>query len=179
MDLMKALKINFLVLIAILFISSCKGEAVTIVDAGKACTFSEVSGYLLKDGEPLGNSKITRVADWQGEVVDSVITDAEGYFQMPAIYERKTIGVLPSQFAAKQLLTVDVDGQTIKFWSGVKMDKSENSEAKGQKLVINCDLAREESVVSVDGQPFVTLCEWNVVPDTPVAADDFFTTDDD
>lgn len=176
---MKLLKLNFILIISFLFISSCKGEAVAIIDAGKACTFSEVSGYLLKNGQPLGNSKITRITDWQGEVVDSVITDAEGYFQMPAVYERKAIGVLPSQFSAKQLLKVDVDGQAIKFWSGVKMNKSENSEAKGQELVISCDLAREESVVSVDGQPFVTLCEWNVTPDAPITADDFFTTDDD
>lgn len=137
----------------------------SIFDAGKVCTFSSISGVILKDGKPVPNAVVTRTTSYQSEKKDKTQTNEEGYFEMPALFERSVLSMLPQEFAVGQRLVVTIGNEEHDIWSGVKRIKDENSEAKGQPLIVTCDLGDEKQAFEVDRQPFITKCKWDVIPD--------------
>ena len=143
------------------------------------CTFSAISGHILNQGKPVVNAKVIRTTDWKNKKTDEVITDGNGYFDMPAIYESSLASVLPMEFVVAQTIAVVVDGEPVDFWTGVKRKKDENSEGQGEAPVVSCELSNEAAVITVDGQPFITKCKWNVVPDKLISIEDMLKTDDD
>ncbi|AMX01398.1 DUF6795 domain-containing protein [Microbulbifer thermotolerans] len=137
----------------------------SIFDTGKVCTFSNISGVILKDGQPVSNATVTRTTSYQKKKTDKTTTNEEGYFEMPALFERSVMSLLPQEFVVGQLIVVTVNGEDHTIWDGVKRKKEENSEARGKPLIVTCDISDELHVIEVDGQPFVTKCNWDVVPD--------------
>ena len=56
------------------------------------CLMSAVSGQLVKDGQPLPNTKLVRQLSYvykDGFHIDEIMTDEKGYFAFPAIFEKK------------------------------------------------------------------------------------------
>ncbi|SEA23656.1 DUF6795 domain-containing protein [Microbulbifer marinus] len=138
----------------------------SIFNAGKVCTFSSISGVILRDGKPLQDVTITRTTSYQKEKSDQTKTDSDGFFELPAMFERNVMSLLPQEFVVGQILKVTVDGEEITIWDGVKRSKEENSEARGKPIAITCDVGSENQVIEVDNQPFITKCQWDVVPDS-------------
>ncbi|WP_295802228.1 carboxypeptidase-like regulatory domain-containing protein [uncultured Microbulbifer sp.] len=153
------------VLCAVLAIVSGSLFAMSIFDAGKVCTFSAISGVILHDGQPVSGARVIRVTDYQKKKQDETVTDSEGYFELPAVYERHVVNLLPQEFVVGQLINVSHNEEEFKIWSGVKRKREENAESRGKPLVVTCELTREDEIIKVDGQPFITKCKWDVDPD--------------
>ncbi len=148
-----------------LMLFSNSGVSMSIFDVGKVCTFSGVSGVLVDGGEPLKNVKVIRETDYQGAREDHVFTDDDGRFSMPPAYERSVTKLLPQEFVVGQALFVEKDGERIKIMAGVKRKPEENVESKGKPFKIRCDLQSERKTFYVDGNLFLTKCEWDVEHD--------------
>ena len=141
----------------------------SLKDVGKLCLFSAISGVITLDGKPVAGALIQRTVDkahTHGEVTDETTTDADGYFEMPSVWDRSLIGkVLPMEFAVHQEVLVRVDETQYKIWSGVKRKPEENAESKGKPLIVQCELNGEEKIIWVNNGPVTTVCTWDVEPD--------------
>jgi hypothetical protein len=137
----------------------------TFADSGKACLFSKISGIITLEGKPVANAKITRTVNLNKDKVDFAYTDENGYFQMPAVFQRSISTLLPQEFAANQEIVVRYQEKDYRIWSSVKRTPEENSEARGKDLVIECELNSEETLITVNNSPIFSLCKWNVEPD--------------
>lgn len=150
-----------------MFLATVSGSlfAMSILDAGKVCTFSSISGVILLDGKPVPGAKVVRTTDYQKKKQDETFTDSEGYFELPPVYERHIVNFLPQEFVVGQLINVSHNNAEFKIWSGVKRKREENAESRGKPLVVTCELTQEDEIIKVDGQPFITKCKWDVDPD--------------
>lgn len=136
-----------------------------IFDAGKVCLFSRISGVITLNGVPAANAHVVRTVNLSRDKVDETYTDENGYFEMPAVFQRTITKFLPQEFAASQHIAVHYGGKEYKMWSAVKRDPSENAESRGKDLVVRCELNSEETLIKVNNSPIFSLCEWNVEPD--------------
>lgn len=139
----------------------------SILDAGKVCLFSQISGVITLDGRPAANARIIRTANLSRDKVDETYTDENGYFEMPPVFQRTVAKFLPQEFTAKQTINVEYDGNNYVIWRGVKRDPGENTEARGENLVVTCELSNDEDLIIIDGAPIFTLCNWDVEEDKP------------
>ncbi len=131
-----------------------------IFDAGKVCVFSQVKARLTMNGEPLANAKVIRRWEWQNLKEDSTITNNEGEFEFPAIFERSITRFFPSELVVGQALYVAVGGLEKKFWSHAKRKPEENSEFKGKPISLYCELTNEIKIDEEFGSAMLTLCIW-------------------
>lgn len=136
----------------------------SILDTGKACTFSAMSGVILKNGEPVKHALVKRETHWQNKVSDETTTDEKGYFEFPARFERSIAAVLPQEFVVGQSIFVTHESNEYKIWAGVKRKKYENSETDGDPIKLTCELEQEREAIFVKNQSFITQCKWNVTP---------------
>lgn len=137
----------------------------TFFDAGKVCLFSKISGVITLDGKPAANAKVVRTVNLNKDKVDYTQTDENGYFEMPAVFQRTVTKFLPQEFVASQEISVQHLDKNYRIWSGVKRTPEENSEARGKDLIVECELSSEESLITVNNSPIFSLCKWNVEPD--------------
>ncbi|MAZ89813.1 MAG: hypothetical protein CL693_19435 [Cellvibrionaceae bacterium] len=153
----------------IFFVSLCLvssvGVGMSILDVGKVCTFSAVSGVITKDGQPVRNARIVRVVDFQSKSQDETTTDEHGRFSMPALFERSITKLLPQEFVVGQSLLIEDGGDLQEFHMGVKRQSEENVESKGVPLDVICELSDENSAFYIDGNAFVTKCKWDAEHD--------------
>lgn len=137
----------------------------SIFEAGKVCTFSPISGVILFEGKPAAGARVVRTTDYQKKIQDETLTDSNGYFELPGIFERNIVNFLPQEFVVGQLVNVSFSGREFRIWSGVKRKREENSESRGKPLVVTCELTQKDEIINVDRQPFITKCRWDVTPD--------------
>src|SRR5690554_4866403 len=136
---------------------------------GKDCLFSAISGTITLNGEPATDAHVKRIASKahvEGEFNDETFTDSNGYFSMPAIWERNLLSrVFPMEFAVPQEIYVDYKGEEYLVWVSVKQKRSENSESRGKPLVVECELNSDKRLFEVDGSFFSVKCKWDVEED--------------
>lgn len=137
----------------------------SVTDIGKVCLFSNMSGVITLNGEPVTNAKLVRTVDLSGPKSDETTTDQKGQFEFPAIFTRTLSKHLPQEFASKQEIIVHINGETYTMWSAVKRTPDENSESRGKPLVVSCELNSEENLIKVNNSPIFSLCTWDVEPD--------------
>lgn len=137
----------------------------SILDAGKVCLFSKISGVITYQGKPVANARLTRTAGLSKDKTDETRTDENGYFEMPAVFERTITKFLPQEFVAKQVIVVDYDNQQYDIWSGVKRTPDENAEARGESLEVSCELTQEKNLKQVNHSPIISRCIWAAEPD--------------
>ena len=126
-----------------------------------ACVFSEVKGVLLKDGQPLAGIKVTRWGNWKDEFEEEVITDENGSFYFPDVYQKSIRSLLPLEFSASQTLKATIGDEEDIFWGYAKREPEKNAELDGKPITLVCDLSNEmESLSGASGTP-VTKCRWN------------------
>lgn len=137
----------------------------TLLDAGKVCLFSKISGVITLDGKPAANAKVIRTVNLNKDKIDSTYTDENGHFEMPAVFQRTVTKFLPQEFVAKQDIVVQYNGDLYDIWSGVKRTPEENAEARGGALSVQCELNSEKSFKQVNNSPFISRCTWPTEPD--------------
>ncbi|MCX2840445.1 carboxypeptidase regulatory-like domain-containing protein [Microbulbifer thermotolerans] len=150
----------------IIFLLSMDSNAISIFDTGKVYTFSGISGIIQKDGIPIKNATVVRKVYYQKNKIDKTKTNEVGYFEMPALFERSLLSLLPQEFVVNQFIAITTNGEEHIIWDGVKRIKNENSESRGKPLFVICDIEKEYQVIEVDGQRFITKCKWDVIPDS-------------
>lgn len=143
-------------------------SAMTVFDAGKVCLFSKISGTITLDGKPAAGALVVRKVNLNKDKVDQTTTDENGYFEMPAVFQRTVTKFLPQEFVASQAINVVYKDKSYQIWSSVKRSAKENTEAKGKPLVVYCELNSNERSIVVDRVPIHSLCEWDVEADPPV-----------
>ena len=137
-------------------------------DVGKVCLFSEISGVLTLNGQPVANEKLVRTVNHSRDIRDETTTDEHGHFRMPAVFERTITKILPMEFVVKQSIVAHYRGKEYKIWDGVKRSAEKDAEARGKPLSVRCDLNKEIDHVSVNGSIYFSMCAWDVVPDEPI-----------
>ncbi|WNO09772.1 carboxypeptidase-like regulatory domain-containing protein [Teredinibacter sp. KSP-S5-2] len=139
--------------------------------SGILCLFSAISGQITLNGKPVEQAKVTRLsrkAYAQKELTDETQTDDNGYFTLPALFDKSHVGkVLPMEFSVPQVMYVHYQGTEYKIWSGVKRNPAENAESRGKPLVVQCELTDETRLIEVNGGPIFSMCTWDVEPDSP------------
>jgi hypothetical protein len=142
--------------------------AMSLTEVGRVCLFSAISGTITLDGKPVANARLVRTGDRDGPKVDEATTDENGYFEFSPMYERTIIKFLPQEFVAAQKIIVHHNAKQYEIWSSVKRKKEENSESRGNPLVVTCELNSEEKSIVVNRVPIHGLCVWDVEPDAPI-----------
>src|SRR5690554_4576935 len=141
----------------------------------KLYLMSEISGTITLNGEPAAGAKLKRIvskAYSRSELTDEAVTDANGYFSMPAVTQRKFVQkIFPMEFVVPSLIFVTYQGQEYKIWSSTKREPEKNTENRGQALVVQCELANDIQRFRVNGAPFTVLCDWGVEADEPYVVD--------
>ena len=136
---------------------------------GKDCLFSAISGTITLNGEPAAGAHVKRTAGKahvEGEFTDDIFTDENGYFAMPAIWERNLLSrVFPMEFVVPQKITVTYIENDYDIWIGIKRHREENSEALGRPLVVTCELLQDSRSIMVKGALYDTKCVWDVEED--------------
>ena len=141
-------------------------------DIGKVCLFSAMSGTITLDGKPVANARLVRTGDRDGPKIDETVTDENGHFKFPAMFERTITKILPQEFVAAQKIVVIYNNKDYTIWKSVKRNSAENVESKGKPLVVACELNSERKSIVVDRVPIHGLCVWDVEPDAPIDWDE-------
>ena len=137
-------------------------------DLERICLMSAISGTLMRDGEPIRHARVKQSVSrvyGDGFVEKETQTDENGYFAFPVIFEDKQKFVLLPIFRNGQVLTVIEKEQETDFWIGVKTDGLENSEARGKRLKVTCDLTETQNRTYIDKSNYISFCHWDVVSD--------------
>ena len=139
--------------------------AMSLNDFGRVCLFSKMSGVITLNGKPAAGAKLVRTANRDGVKTDETITDANGHFEFPAMFERTAAKYLPQEFVASQIIMAHYEGKEYEMWNGVKRKPEENSESRGKPLIVECELTNERKLITVNRNPIFTICKWDVEPD--------------
>ena len=124
-----------------------------------------VSGQLVKYVQPIANTKLVHQLSYvykDGFHTDERITDVEGNFSFPPLYENK------KRFGFLNMFSV---GQSIKageetIWIGSKTEPEENSEGRGESVYLDCNLENKEMTTTrIDISIYHTTCHWDVESD--------------
>ena len=134
-------------------------------DVGRVCLFSAISGTITLNGKPIVNARVIRTGDRDGPKVDEAVTDANGHFTFPAMYERTITKFLPQEFVASQKIIVNYQNRKYEIWNSIKRNSDENTESRGKSLIVFCELNGEEKTIVIDRVPIHSLCVWDVEPD--------------
>ena len=133
--------------------------------SAKPCLFSGMTGVINYEGKPAANVRLLRKIE--GKDIDETITDENGQFEFKAVYQKKSLlNLLPTEFVIQQDIIAFKDGQEYGMWSGVKRQKEENAESRGEPLVVTCELTLEDrNYLTVNGGSIFSLCTWDVEAD--------------
>ncbi|MCH8499854.1 MAG: DUF4198 domain-containing protein [Marinobacter sp.] len=132
-----------------------------MADIGKVCVFSEVTGVIRLQGQPVEGATVVRTHDYRKAVSDQATTDADGAFAFPAAFERAWTSILPIELVIAQRLTVSYQGQDYLIWSNTKRSKAENTELGGLPLTLTCELTDELRLHREFGSILRTNCVWS------------------
>lgn len=147
-------------LLALCFIWPATGAAMSLMDLGKVCVFSPVTGQVTMNGEPIAGARLVRRVEWQKKQQDHATTDDKGRFAFPALYERSVMKFLSGQFVANQVIEIEHKGQTYLAWKGGKWSEEENAELSGKPLKLHCELTNEPEIKYVGRHGINGPCTW-------------------
>lgn len=143
----------------------------------KHCVFSAVSGHLTLNGEPVKNARLVRTGQLghaKSEVTDEAITDENGYFEFPDMYQSASeFGGLAAFRIFQSIVLIQSDGHQQEVWRGVKRDGARGAENRQNPWVMTCELSNPEKMFVVDGAGYFTICSWDVEEDPkPMVTDE-------
>ena len=153
------MKIYLIPAFVLILIFTLKVEAMSLLNIGKTCVFSEVRIQIMSEGKPVSNALVTRQWDWNKRGKDESKTDAEGYVSFPAVYESSVSKLLPTELVIGQQLAVTFNGKEKEIWTNSKREPEENSEYGGKPFVAECELTDEEVLIEEYGSLMVTVCK--------------------
>lgn len=131
----------------------------SLFDIGKVCVFSKVKARITVNGEPLKNTVVIRKWEWRELRQDRTTTDENGYFTLPAVFERSIVNrALPIELVIAQGIYVETEGEVKKIWSNSKREPEENAELGGQPINLSCELTNDMKITRQYGSIMNTLC---------------------
>ncbi|CUS42973.1 transthyretin-like family protein [Thalassolituus oleivorans] len=141
----------------------------SLFEPKKVCLFSAISGVITLNGEPAKGAHVKRIVEKfysSGHNTDETMTDDNGYFELPAVFDQSFLGkFLPGEFSIPQQIFVTYGGEEYPVWQGVKRTIEENAESRGKPLEVQCELIKPLEAIWVNGGGYVTSCTWDVEPD--------------
>lgn len=131
---------------------------------------SPLEGVLMQNGEPLADTKITRLLRWNGNdgagkgLSQDFFTDSKGKFSLPIHEEMLTLGL--AQFVGKTELTVETSGNTYDVWYNNKFTPEILADTGGEILTnLICDLSFEEEARKAGMSTIMSVCHWDNMPE--------------
>jgi len=133
----------------------------------KQCLFSEMIGVVSFEGKPAAGVKLVRMVDLNKEIYDETVTDEQGNFHFPVIYQSSILRkILPMEFVVLQDITAHFKGEEYEVWHSIKRSPEVNTESRGKPLVVECDLSQAEAeAITVDDVTIFSRCTWDVQAD--------------
>lgn len=135
-------------------------KAMSILGIGKTCVFSAVKVRLINNGLPMKNAQVIRRWEWNSLQEDKTITDENGYFEFPAVFEKSLARILPIELVIAQGLYVVEGDEEKKIWSNSKREPEENAEFNGKTFELTCEITNEMKTYRDFGSRMRTLCTW-------------------
>jgi len=132
----------------------------SLLDAGKVCTFSHVVGTVTLNGQPVKNALVKRSIDWKSKFEDSTKTDDSGWFELPELSERSISKFTFTEIVITQKIIVEYDDKDYIIWLNTKMNAEANSELGGAPLKLTCELTDEPIFYEDFGPLLETNCKW-------------------
>ncbi|MCA6128437.1 hypothetical protein AI19_02580 [Thalassolituus oleivorans 4BN06-13] len=152
-----------------LSLSASGALSMSLFEPKKVCLFSAISGVITLNGEPAKGAHVKRIVEKfysSGHNTDETMTDDNGYFELPAVFDQSFLGkFLPGEFSIPQQIFVTYGGEEYPVWQGVKRTIEENAESRGKPLEVQCELIKPLEAIWVNGGGYVTSCTWDVEPD--------------
>lgn len=136
-----------------LLISTTQVSAMSLFDFMKVCVFTDVSGVVTLEGKPVAGARIVRTATlvFNGKKFkDETTTDAEGRFQLGAIYARTINKVLPSEDFVDQKVVIYYQDKEYPAWELRKW----NYDYNGELNRISSEVIHNLKII-----PFALACE--------------------
>jgi hypothetical protein len=126
---------------------------------GRVCLMSPVEARVTFDGNPVKGAVVTRTVDWKGrdKKMDSVVTNADGFFRLGILESHKKKNWL-SEFVAIQEIVVEYQGYSYRIWEMSNRDPVENAEL-GRPIVLECELLGEEYYPETPKGLLITMCK--------------------
>ena len=142
---------------------SSVGVAMSILDVGKACVFSQVEGVITFKGEPVVGARVIRRLEDENDNAedDFTVTDDRGYFSMPARMKRFANPL--QEVFGWQYMFVEYGGEEIQIWGAVKHQKEQNSELGGVPISLVCELTNDKRIWETRdlGYRVSSICDFN------------------
>ena len=114
---------------------------------GKMCMFSAVQGVVTEHGKPVPGAVIKRSFFWHWKSErgsDQTVTDAQGHFELPAIWRSSLFGsLLPHEPVVEQQISIEYGGKSYVAWSFMKGSYQEDDEIFGRSIELRCPLESE------------------------------------
>ena len=132
----------------------------SVLDAGKAWTFSEMKLQLTFNGSPAAGAKVVRTVEWHSPRTDEFVADEQGHVTLPEVRERSMTQLLPVEFVVAQDVKVYFNEQEYEIWINGKRNPDENSELGGKPLVLQCEITDELEDRRDFGTLLFTNCKW-------------------
>jgi hypothetical protein len=133
-------------------------QAVSNLNPTRTCVFSAVKARLTKNDLPLQGVTVVRRWNWNEPHEDSTVTDANGEFNFPAVFESSVTRLLPLEIMISQSLYAIIDGEERKFWYNAKRDETENGEYGGRPTHLLCEMTHKMKIHRDDERITHTLC---------------------
>ena len=113
----------------------------------KKVMFSEVTGVVTLNGQPVKGAEIDQVYQWAWDDKKEeakATTDAQGMFKFP-LREKSGIvsSVMPHEPVIFQQIVIKYQGKDYVAWQHSKHNYDLDGELKGKKLVLRCELSDE------------------------------------
>jgi len=110
----------------------------------KMYLFSDVSGFVVKDGKPVQGAVVEQEFRWawEDEVgIKTVETGVDGGFSFPAVIRSSFLGaLLPHEPMIEQTILIKYQENVYKAWVFDKRVYGQNSELDGKSINIYCEL---------------------------------------
>ena len=155
-----------------IFLTFSTTEAVSMPIGEKLYLMSEISGTITLNGQPATGAKLKRIvskAYSRSELTDETVTDANGYFSMPAVTQRKFVQkIFPMEFVGTAELYVSYQNIEYRVLALTKMNSDKNKENGGKPWVVECELTEALQSFSSHDVWFTTSCNWDAEVDQPI-----------
>lgn len=156
-------KILAFIFLSVVFVSGCFSMGSLSTLKKEVVLMSPLEGRLTYQGQALKNTAMDVVIVLPGgdEKSFQYKTDEDGFFKIPALYDRMYIGPM-TEFAVSQFIDVDFNGAKTTIWSAGKRDPGLYAERNPPRKAVGvtCDLSGETKRYKEGAGYIKTKCHW-------------------